>query len=296
MANEHEIDDGLTDEERAALAEQDDSQDNDTTNGATDAAETTDATGGAAGAGGAAGDGAGDADAAAAAADGQAAGAAAEQPAGPAQQTAPILIAQAPEDADAKLAEIATKKDELLSQFDDGDITAKEYQQQLDALGKQEREIERAVDKAALAAEMEQQRQQNEWIATVNAFIDSNSQYKDNPRLYRALDQEVRDIAVTPEAANWSGRQILEKAHANLAEAFGFAKEQPKPAVEAAAAAKPAPQIPPTLGRVPAADINDAAGGKYAALDRLADTDPAAYEEAIAKLSDAERDAYMAAA
>lgn len=204
---------------------------------------------------------------------------------------APLLVAEAPEDAAAQLESISSKKEELITQFDDGDITAKEYQQQLDALAKQEREIERALDKAEIAAEMEKQRKYNEWVSTVNGFLDTNKVYKDNPRLYRALDQEVKDVAATPEAANWDGNQILKKAHENLSEAFGLGKAAP------AADGKPGktkPNLPPNLAKVPAADTNDMGAGKYAALDRLAAENPIAYEEHLAKMPDAERDAYLA--
>lgn len=208
---------------------------------------------------------------------------------------APLLVADAPQDADAKLKEISAKKDELITQFDDGDITAKEYQQQLDTLAKQEREIERALDKAELAAQMEKQQKYNEWIGTVNAFLETHNAYKENPRLYRALDQEVKDVANTPEAANWTGSQILKKAHENLVEAFGLAKDT-TPEPKGNKTSIPKPDIPPTLGKVPAADTNDTSGGKYAALDRLATTNPIAYEEALAKMPDAEREAYLASA
>lgn len=208
----------------------------------------------------------------------------------PAQQ-APILVVEAPADADAKLAKITEDKAALLTQFDDGDITTKEYQAQLDALNKQEREIERAVDRATLAAEMEQQRQRNEWERDVNAFLAANTQYKDNPRLYRALDQEVRDVANSEEAKSMTGAQIIAKAHANLAEAFGF--QAPAAAKAAPKQAIPKPGVVPSLHNVPSAQVEDTSGGKFAALSRL---DGVALEEALAKMSQAERDQYLASA
>jgi len=206
------------------------------------------------------------------------------------QAAAPILVVESPSDADDKLKAIATEKEDLITKFDDGEITAKEYQQQLDALAKQEREIERALERAALAAEMEQQRLKNEWTATVNAFIESNPVYKENARLYRALDQEVRDVANSEEGKTMSGARILAKAHENLAQAFGFAAKS----ADKGKSAAPKADLPPSLHGVPAADANDVTGGKYAALDRLASTNPIAYEEALMKLPDSERDAYLA--
>ena len=277
-----EIDDGLTDEERAALEEDLDEGDEDETSIDDGADSDADA-----------GDDADAGETVAAAADDtvQAAADAAEPAAAP---SAPILVVDAPTDADAKLKDIATAKDALIAQFDDGDITAKEYQQQLDALAKQEREIERAVERSALAAEMEQQRLKNEWAETVNAFIEINDVYNPttNPRMYRALDQEVRDVAGSPEAKTMTGAQILAKAHENLAQAFGFEAKKEAPAGKVRRV--PKPDLPPSLDKVPAAETLDVTSGKYGALDRLASTNPLAYEEALMKMSDRERDEYLA--
>lgn len=299
MSTDKEIDDGLTEEERAALAEDEDET---TDEGAGD--DQDDAQAGDDGADGDAGDGndanAGE-DAAEAADDTQQAGddaAAAAEPAAAPQQSAPVLIAQPLEDAQAKLADIATKKTDLVTRFDDGDITTKEYQQELDALNKAEREIEFAIHETKLAEKMEQQRLQNEWTATVNAFIGANDRYDPvkNPRMYQMLDMEVRAVAGTEEAKAMTGAQILRKAHENLAEAFGFADEQKQtPAQQQGKKTAAKPALPPSLDKVPAADTPDMSQGRFAGLDRLAQTNPIAYEEALMKLSDSEREAYLAA-
>lgn len=280
--SDKELDDGLTDEERAALAEED---------GTDETVSELDETGDDAGE---ADESAGEKDPAAEAA-GRDDGAeddpkAEDDPAAESSlPPAPILVAEAPQDAEARLTEIQTKKDELINQFDDGDITAKEYQQQLDALAKQQRDIEFAVNKAEMAAEMEKQRKYNEWVGTVNSFLNVNKVYRENPRLYKALDQEVKDVSATPEAANWDGNQILAQAHKNLVEAFNL-----KPTANSDGGNKP--NIPPTLGKIPAADNNEMGGNRFAALDRLQNTNPIAYEEALAKMPESERDAYLASA
>lgn len=300
MADDKEIDDGLTEEERAALAEEDEGTDpiegnaddgkgddkdgegQDGDNNADPEAKADDKAGEADPAKTGEGDPEDNGD--------DAKSGEAETVA---QQGAPILVVEPPTDAETKLKEISTQKEELITKFDDGEITAKEYQQQLDALAKQERDIERAVERAQLAAEMEQQRLKNEWMATVNAFVDANPVYKDNPRLYRALDQEVRDVASSEEGKTMSGAKILAKAHENLTAAFNL----PKPQMAQDAKPKaPKAEVPPSLHGVPAADANDVTGGKYAALDRLASTNPIAYEEALMKLPEEERNAYLASA
>lgn len=280
MSTKDDFDDGLTEEERAALSDDGDVAVTPEASAAPD--EDT------------AHDPEQQAEAAAVEPEPAAEPAAAEQPAEEVtqaqQQPAPVLVAPAPEDAENKLKEIADQKEALLNQFDEGDITAREYQKQLDELARQERAIERAQDRAELATQMEQQRQQNEWVATCNAFIEANSVYKDNPRLYKALDAEVRELAQKPETANWTGQKFLEEAHKALAEAFNLPTngKQAKPA----AAQR---DLPPNLAKVPAADVQDTSGNRFAVLDRMASSDPIAYEEALSKMSPAERDAYLAA-
>lgn len=292
-----DIDDGLTPEEREAINSNDDIIKGDD-NGATASGEDDGA--------GAAGD--PPAEPAAAAADATQpaenaeAGATSEPEATPEPDaSAPILVVQPPADAEAKLAEISTQKESLHTKFDDGDITAKEYQQQLDALNKQERDIELDLREAKLAEKMEAQRQANDWKATVDSFIAENPRYNATtaPRMYQMLDMEVRAVATSDEFKGRTdmaaGREILKKAHENLAKELGFdpTAGTKKPTTTAG---KKADVAVPSLHNVPAADMSDTGEGKYAALDRLQTTNPLAYEEALMKMPQAERDAYLASA
>ena len=300
MGANTEIDDGLTDEERAAIASDDDIiEGDDNEEGGDDAAAGDEGGNDDEGADDAAGndDAAGD-DAADAAKPADDAGddAATEQPAGPQTESAPILVVQPPAEAEAKLQEISTQKADLLEKFDDGDITAREYQTQLEALNKQELDIQLDLREAKLAEKIEAQRQANEWNSTVNAFIKENSRYDPtaNPTMYQMLDLEVRRVAVTDEFKNRTdmaaGRAILQKAHENLAKSLGFEVSKPK-----GKQTVPKADAAPSLHNTPAADTNDVTGGKYAVLDRLSTSDPIAYEEALMKLSERERDAYLSA-
>lgn len=294
------IEDGLTPEERAALEinddeggpeeviagadttaqakdDKDDEQDKD---GADDGAAAA-----AGDAGAAAGEPAAEPAAAAAAAEPEAAQS-------PAPQQAPILVAEAPADAEAKLADIATQKDVLATKFDDGDITAKEYHAQLDALNKQERGIELAQHKAQLAAEMDEQSKRNAWFSQAQNFARENG-YTDQRRL-NLLDAEVRAVASTDDGAKLTGAQVLERAHQNLVDA-GLAVAKNKPPAAPATPPKKPVDIPPSIHKLPAADTNDTASGQWAELDRLATTNPLKYEATLEAMSDAERERYLAA-
>ena len=96
---------------------------------------------------------------------------------GESSPAAPVLIASAPDDLDSQLAALAENKSALVDQFDNGELTAREYQQQLDALAKQEREIERVQFKAQLADDMRRQSEANAWASEVNTFIGEHKVY-----------------------------------------------------------------------------------------------------------------------
>lgn len=297
---------GLTDEERAALEE---AGDDDTTTtmeqsleGADDGLEKdqnageggeaaqegadkgdgqADNAGGAAGAGDDGGAAAGDANSAVGQAD--------------AGKPAPLLIAEAPADADAKLAAIGEKKGTLLEQFDNGDITAKEYQSALDTLNKEERTIESAVQKAQIAAEMRQQQEVNNWMGQVQTFTtQAHPEYSTSKVRWMALDAFVKEIGSDPVNASLTGAQILAEAHKRVVEDLGEVQSKGK----ATADGKQQPlkgskaEPPKTLAKVPAAD-NAMDDNKWAAFDRLAATDPVALEEKLMKLSESERDEYL---
>jgi len=223
--------------------------------------------------------------------------AAPEPEAAPSQaaQPAPILVAEAPSDADAKLADIATKKDDLAQKFDDGDITAKEYHSQLDALNKQERGIEMAQHKAQMANEMAEQQRLNAWYTQAQAFAIERG-YTDQRRM-NLIDAEVRAVATADPTL--TGMQVLQKAHQNLIDAGLAPNVAAKPAAPTAAPAAQAKskpvELPPSIHKLPAADVDDTGAGEFAELDRLASTDPLKYEQTLAKMSEAQRDRYLAA-
>lgn len=210
------------------------------------------------------------------------------------QQAAPILVAQAPEDAEAKLAEIATAKGALDTKFDEGDITNAEYRKELDALNKRERDIELDLREAKLAERMEAQRQKNEWDRDCNTFLASHAEYQGeaNKEAFARLNETVMVVArINPHL---TGPQVLEKAHKFMQVDSGIA---PAPAAKPAAAAKPAQAVipkqaaQPSLHAVPAAQVADAGEGRFAALRGL---NGFQLEDAMAKMSESDRAAFMA--
>ena len=206
---------------------------------------------------------------------------------------APIYVAEAPADAEARLAQIAADKAALVEEFDDGELTAKEYQQKLDALGKEERAIERQIDKAEIARDMAEQQAAAERDKQVNEFLSEIGVKRDpeDPQ-FQVLNKAVILVANLEESANKTAREILQEAY----ELCVFRKQlTPKASTKADLVPNPQrtkPKAPPTLGRLPAAEMNDTneGGNRFAHLDRL---DPVAREEALSRMSEADVNAYL---
>lgn len=286
---------GLTDEERAAMEEDDGSGDageelSDEEREAQEAEDGEEADGEEADADQEAGD--ADANADADGAD-DAAGDESDADQSPAV-SAPIYVAEAPADAEARLAQIAADKGALVEQFDDGELTAKEYQEKLDALGKEERKIERQIDKAEIAAEMEVQRITQERDREINTFLADVGVKRDmEDPAFKAIDQAVRIVASLPDNVDKSVREIMQEAYdLCVFKKQIVPKEAARPAARPAATPTRKPIVaPPNLARVPAAEMTDTTeGNRFAHLDRL---DPVAREEALSKMSEADQNAYL---
>lgn len=210
-----------------------------------------------------------------------------EKPATPQQQALPRY--EVPPDAKDKLKGFDDQLDELAQKADDGEITFAEMRQQQREIERQRDELREQVLKQSLTQDFGKA---NWFNRDVPSFLGEHPEYAAGSMRHSLLDTTVRRLQA--EADNPFDPGLLEKAHALIVKELGSAP-----------GAKPAPtpdpknkrEIPPTLAHAPAADISEAAdGGKYAHLDRLADADPMAYEDALARMSDAEREAYLASA
>ena len=296
---EEEMDNaGLTDEERAALESDDDIVDTDTgdePNGADTEAKGKDADD--------AGDDAGDEpdedvsgtpEAREDDAPGRDDGKQVEPVQPDARQYTPTIRAELPEDFKEQIDKIGTEKADLRKKYNEGDIDFDEYEQQRDALDEQRRQLEQQQFKASIAQEMREDRWLNHDVA---GFMADHPEYKPGSALYAMLDSEVRNLQAIAES---EGKEpldpaILRAAHASIREQL--AKDLGLPVGQQARKGTPpaSRDVPPTLGNLPAAEAESTDGGRWASLDRLAETDPVAFEERLEAMSDADRDAYLAA-
>jgi len=193
----------------------------------------------------------------------------------------PVVV----EDNSAELADIEAQKAQAGEDFDNGDMTSKEYRAAIAELEKREREIERASllaearDQAAKeAGDKEWKRVQGEFFARAE-----NKRFSDDEILLSALNNQVIKLA-RGEMANASGAEILAAARSKVAKSFGMA-EAVKPDSRPQRPSRP--QTLPDIGGAPAAAGERPQDGKFAHLNRLTGE---ALENALERMSKAELD------
>lgn len=264
--------------------------------------------------------------------------AAAPQDAGQAadpQDTAPAPDNAAPEEAvapedngaalkealDAISAEAKAEMKAAFARYDDGDLTASEYQDKL-------AEITEATQAKVAAArdEIEYEQVKSAFLTEAKTYLGEHPGLLD-PAHVESYDRHVRHVTSAPAFAGMSHRHKLEAAHrlyeaeAQILNVAGVppapvakaasqpAKPQPakqaetqkpadKPEDKKAAAPKPAPKpaVVPTLARVPAAATTELSGSRWAALqERFDAADTAGRERIMASLSDREREEFASA-
>lgn len=207
----------------------------------------------------------------------------------------PFPTYEMPADYDTRLSTLETQRAAVAQQFDDGDLTGAELNAKLAALTREEQELR----EQKLRAEISYDARLEGWKMSATAFIQANPQYSPGSPLFRMLDEEVKTLQNA--AANPFDPKILIEAEAKvktqlaeIAKLTGMAspaKTQAPAAGTAPTGEKPA--IPPSLAAIPAAALEDTGtGSEFAHLDRLMQTNYPKYEEALAKLTEEQRERY----
>ena len=200
---------------------------------------------------------------------------------------------------------VEAKGDPFIPQLEDTDVEG--YEEKIQELAKLYEEGEMSLaeytqktgELAALKTAAELNRRNNEilaeqrWEADKAAFFALNPAFKEenDPDLYDALDAKLRRMAAAGELDGMSGPEALTAAAKAVIEsrkAFMPNEAETKPDERP----RPKPKkvdIPTGLGDVPAAQDNAAGKSKFAYLD---DLEGEALEEAVAKLSEADRIEY----
>lgn len=220
--------------------------------------------------------------------------------------TAPKAPERSSTSFDAPIKELDAQKDQLFDDYENGDLSSEEYKAKVKEIDQQANTLR---DQRA-ASVAQEQAVDNQWNAAVSNHLDAYPDLKANDAFLNAYDAEVRHVTASPAYADKSFAQQLAIAHKrvwNEADDLGLegfpapkgasANPQPKPAAKDTSTKSGIGDIPNSLAKVPAADMNGDDDGEFAALNRLVETgSPEEVEAALAKLSPEERDRFSSAA
>lgn len=187
----------------------------------------------------------------------------------------PLLQVREVPRADEALAALDDKEAELNTKFDEGEITSGELASGLREIGKHRSEIEWAQRKNDLAETMQRDHEDARWNAAVKDFLKGpGAAIAKNESMALAFDTHVRKVTADPANANLSFHKQLEKAHKLFTDDIarsGYSLDR-------------------------GFDNDMASGGSsadFAALDRLADSNPRKFEIEFAKLSPSDQASYL---
>ena len=209
--------------------------------------------------------------------------------------------AELPADIEAKQQAISTELGELRDKFKAGDIDVDDYEAQRDTLLDQRGELNKAITKAEISQEMQQQSAQQAWQAAIERTFDAavkpeqgGIDYRKDQAKAADLDLFVRRLAEDPANADKDMDWFLTEGHRRVKALHGMTAA---PAAAAAAAAPtppptrraPVESAPKTLAMVPGADGPGDVAGEFADVDAL---DGDELEAAIARMSPAQREKF----
>lgn len=196
-------------------------------------------------------------------------------------------------DYETKISELVAKEDELAEQFDMGEITQREYRQQIRDLDSQRRALEDQQRDFEKSQEIAAQKWSWEVDTFMEAMAEQGMDYKNNKLLNAALDTAVKDLANKPENNDKPSRWFLNEAHKQVSELLGKPVKAPTtdPVKKAVSDRKPdMTKVPQTLADAPQAQNEVAGTDEFSKLDQLSGMD---LERALAALPESKARAYL---
>lgn len=221
------------------------------------------------------------------------------KPTDPTEQAfVPTYNAKLPDDFAAKETALKGQAEALAAKFKAGDMEFDQYRIEAEALAKSERELNEVRFRASLSQEMTAQSAEQQWNHTVQRFIAAiakaeNIDYKTDTEKNADLDLFVRSLARDPKNEDKAPEWFLAEAHKRVKALHGIGVVTPPAVVDPKASRKPPlDAVPKTLAQVPGGDgPGDVDGNEFSDIDRL---NGDALEDAIRKMTPAQRDRYMA--
>lgn len=216
----------------------------------------------------------------------------------PVESFQPSYQAKLPDDFADQESAIKAKGDALAARFQSGELDFGQYRVEAEALSKSERALDEIRLKATLSQEMTAQTQEQQWTHTVQRFMATTAKeggidYSKDPDKQADLDLFVRTMANDAKNAEKSAEWFLSEGHKRVNALHGIGLVAAPASADSKSARKPPlDAAPKTLAQVPGSDgPGDVDGNEFTDVDRLTGD---AQEEAIRKMTPAQRERYMA--
>lgn len=209
----------------------------------------------------------------------------------------PRYKAELPADFADQVSALNTEMSGLAQQLRDGDIDFDEYNTKQGELLAKRDELNAVKLKADIAADMGAQNVEQEWEFTVKRFVKATAKsdgidYSKDAAKQKDLDLFVKALASENGNANQSFDWFLAEAHKRVKALHGIAAKKSEDP-EKPNRKTPVNDIPKTLAQVPGGDGPGDVSDEFSNLDGL---EGLALEDAIAKMSPAQRERYLQAA
>lgn len=210
----------------------------------------------------------------------------------------PTYQAKLPDDFEAQQTALKEQAEALAAKFKAGDIDFDQYRLEAETISKAERVLDQVQLKANLSQEMTAQSAEQQWNFTVNRFMAATAKsdgidYKVDTEKNADLDLFVKSLARDPKNEDKSAEWFLNEAHKRVKALHGIGLAVAPVVADPKASRKPPiSAAPKTLSQVPGGDgPGDVDGNEFSEIDRLKGD---ALESAIAKMTPAQRERYMA--
>lgn len=217
----------------------------------------------------------------------------------------PRYQVQLPDGFNDQIKELEDREADIALKFKSGEIEADEFLAENKKISGERLKLDRVATKAEIASEMSEQTQAQQWAWTVGRFLNEVKKaegidYKgDQDGLGADLDTFVKVLANNPNNNDKPMEWFLHEAHKRTKALHGLEQkdapsEKKLDKKDAAAKRKPdTSKIPASLAQVPGGDGPGDVSDEFADIDKL---DGLAYEQALAKMTQAQRERYLAAA
>lgn len=205
----------------------------------------------------------------------------------------PQFTSAVPEGLTDKLTALETQSKNLLAEFKEGNIDMPEFMAQKEAIDAEKLALTLADAQAKWAQDQNENSRDQRWKWEQERFFGSAKAdiYKD-PVILAALDASVKMLATDPANAKKPSAFFLEEADRQVRSRFNMGESTPKPKV----VAKREPDlsnVPKTLANLPAAEMAETGEAEFAYLDKM---DGIALEAALRKMTPEQEARYLGAA